>query len=258
MDHSDPSQPKHPNFESPYLLLKNSNENFHTLAKHIYEYINSHPFEDVVEVKEEYGSQVHKMRLNKEVPNQIRLLTRDIIKDLRDSLDHVMHSSALTLGSEKPDRAEFIFSNNEDSYKTDIRKNRGNPAQLNPVLEKIAAHKDGNQVLYGLSKIRNSDTHRKIVAVGSVPKNTTHVITSAIGGRPISHWDFEKKEYLYFVAPKGAEGIHHVTIELDLIFKDTEYFNSESVINAIGTMATHVEAVVRGIEMETLEILQEL
>lgn len=254
MESNDPSKPRHPNFESPCLLLNNCYANFQELTKCAREYINSNPFEDVVEVKEEDDFQLHKMRLTSDVPIKIRLLTRDIIKDLRDSLDHVMHSAALTLGSDKPEKSEFIFSDNEENYKKAIRKNRGNPKQLNPILENISAHKDGDQVLYGLSKIRNADTHRKIVAVGSVPRNTIHVISYAMG-QMISHWDFEKNEYSYFISPKGSNGDHHVSIELDLLFRDTEYFNMNPVVNTIGTIAERVNKVVRYIEYETLKLI---
>lgn len=253
MENTDPSQPNHPNFADPYLLLQHTHENFLELIKCTKEYITSNPFEDIIEINEEKNYQLHKKRLVSAIPNKIRFLTRNILRDLRDSLDHTMHSAALTLGSNRPEKAAFIFSNNSDNYKKEIKNNQGNPKQLNPLLKEISAHKGGDEILYGLSKLRNADTHNKIVAVGSVPKNLVHVITSAMGQR-ISEWDFEKSEYLYYISPKGLTGTHHVDIELDLLFKGTEYFNMEPVVETISAIASHVDNLVRYIEHETLKI----
>lgn len=79
-------------------------------------YINSRPYEMIVELGEDGLTQIHKLRLVKPIPDDISDIASDALDGLRSALDHMAYGAAIASGVKSPEYAYFPFSNTAENW----------------------------------------------------------------------------------------------------------------------------------------------
>ncbi|HEX6482945.1 MAG TPA: hypothetical protein VF043_29220 [Ktedonobacteraceae bacterium] len=105
-----------------------------------------------------------------EVPDEIALITGDIIQNLRSSLDHLAYQ-LFTLGpgnGTNGRRIYFPIADTAAEYKQEKKKKtEGMTQQAKGVIDTIKPYRGGNDTLWKIHKLNNIDKHRLLVTVVS-------------------------------------------------------------------------------------------
>ncbi len=105
-----------------------------------------------------------------EVPEEIALITGDIIQNLRSALDHLAYK-LFTVGSGNGTSGSHIYfpiADNFAQYERDKGgKTRGIAQQAKDVIDTIRPYHGGNDTLWKIHKLNIIDKHRLLVTLGS-------------------------------------------------------------------------------------------
>ncbi len=105
-----------------------------------------------------------------EVPDEIALITGDIIQNLRSALDHLAYQ-LFTLGSGNGTGGYHIYFPIAEDYaeyeRQKSRKTTGMAQQAKDIIDTIKPYRGGNDTLWKIHKLNNIDKHRLLVTIGS-------------------------------------------------------------------------------------------
>jgi hypothetical protein len=252
-----------PAFESPKELVGHASEHIDRLEAEIKSFFDRKPCARVVDFDRETREYVFKFRLTAKLPSKIRLVFKDATSNLRDALDHAVYAAAISLGNATVEKTGFPFANDaahlEGEFKT--WKFSDVPKEIHPVLISFRPYPTGNDLLIGLNRMRNPNTHRVIVPVGFASSgNEITNFTGTISGSGklgYSLWDAAKNEVEYMRLGEGSKAKCDVSIAFDVTFGEVEVFAGKPVVLSLREIMTEVDRVVHGLEVETARILHE-
>lgn len=159
--------PDHP-LSSAYELIENSKKRLSDLKHLIDTHIAETPPVDRVDTMTDRRYGFYKVKFVP-LPKEMRRAARDAIRDLRDALDHAAYACA-----DVQKRTPFNTSFPLHPEKSKFGPKRSNEGIRPEILDVMLSYKgygdeDGNKLLYAISDIRNSDTHRLLSPFGFMP-----------------------------------------------------------------------------------------
>jgi hypothetical protein len=105
-----------------------------------------------------------------EIPEEIALITGDIIQNLRSALDHLAYK-LFTVGSGNGTSGRHIYFPIAEDFteyeRTKSKKTEGLAQQAKDVIDTIKPFRGGNDDLWKIHKLNIIDKHRLLVTVGS-------------------------------------------------------------------------------------------
>jgi len=121
-------------------------------------------------------------------------------------------------------------------------------------------HAKGNQVLWGLNRLRVPNTHRILSpvllnAVGTSIGLGTLQMPGGGGQLGYSKWDKIKGEVEFMRLPHGSTYKYEVMVSYSVTFGNIDALNEKEIISTLLAMADEVERVVNDIEAETARII---
>jgi hypothetical protein len=243
-------------FESPRLLLGRAREHIDHLAAEIKAFFDRRPYAHVVETDPKTLQQVYKIRLTAALPARLPAVLKDATSNLRDALDHAVYAAAVTLGVSEPTATGFPFANNEPHLYGELGtwKFTHVPQSIHPVLVSFKPYPGGNDLLVGLNRIRNPNTHRIIVPVGfATMGNEISIAHGTIGGNSqigYSRWDAAKNEVEFMRLGQGSQMHYTVKASFDVTFGDLEFVGGKPVVATLRKIMAEVNRVVLALEAE--------
>lgn len=175
----------------------------------------------------------------------------DLTQNLRSALDHAVFASAFVLtGYDGEGGTKFPFGDSEKDAKDDAKRRCKNvPQEMVEYLLAFQPHRDGNPILYGLNKLRNTKSHRVLVPMSAFSRKTnTAAVTSAATIFVPSEGADETVQPIHI--PAGAEANF---FRLEILI-GTGTFNGEPALSVFDRMLGEVERVISAIEAETVRL----
>jgi len=248
-------------FESPRLLIERAREHIGEVDAEIKAFFDRKPYTRVIELDRETGLYAHKIRLTAKLPGRIKAVVKDVASNLRDVLDHAVYGSAVALSGTNLDNTGFPFARDAAGVIGELNSKRlsGNPPEIRALLASFEPHATGNQLLWGLNRIRVPNTHRILVPVGLATLSST--ISEGSGtvtsGSQLGYcrWDTTKNEVEYLRLGPGSTFDYKIEISFDVTFENVEALSGEPAISALHAMTSEVERILSAIEAETARIL---
>jgi hypothetical protein len=110
------------------------------------------------------GDDLRKVRFNSDVPLEIACIAFDAINALRSALDHAVFSAtSIVTGGAEPEQTKFPFGLTRANAEKQFQEGaRDVPTKLRPLILSFRPYKDGDAVLWGLNRIRNTKIHRAL------------------------------------------------------------------------------------------------
>ena len=105
-----------------------------------------------------------------DIPEEISLITGDVIQNLRSSLDHLAYKLFTPGPGNGTDGRNVYFPilDNLAQYERDKgRKTEGLEQVAKDLIDTIKPYREGNEILWKIHKLNNIDKHRLLVTVGS-------------------------------------------------------------------------------------------
>lgn len=185
----------------------------------------------------------------------MKLIVFDLTQNLRSALDHAVYASTNVLtGYEGEGGTKFPFGDTPEAAKDDAKKKcRKVPPEMVDYLLTFKPHADGNPVLYGLNKLRNTKSHRVLVtdSVAST-KVTTAIVDKAETTLFAWHGLAQgiQKTVQQTIFPPGTEANF---FRLEVLI-GTGTFKEEPALSVFNRMFSEVERIVSAIEAETMRL----
>jgi len=196
-----------------------------------------------------------KFKLCKPIPLAIRGHTSDAVINLRSALDQALCSCFEMANIQMP-TTYFPITRTKDDFENTVNgRCKGLPQDISDVVRQFQAYKGGNNALWALNKLSNTNKHgilRPVVFAQTLAK------ASGTGGgiqielRP--SWDSTKNEAILGRIPVGID----FTIDCDyahfIAFNQIEFIDGEEVVGTLHQFADVVEGVVMALEGESRRI----
>lgn len=249
-------------FDSPKQLIGHAREHIDRLEGEVKTFFDRKPYARVVDFDHETRQHIFKIRITAKLPSKIRLVFKDATTNLRDALDHAVYASAVALGIEGPEKTGFPFANDAAHLQGELGtwKFSHVPQDIHPLLMSFQPYPGGNDLLIGLNRMRNPNTHRIIVPVGFASLGISGEIESAMlmgGALGYSKWDPTKNEVEYMRLGLGSNFNGNMQFAFDVTFGDVEVVGGKPVVSTLRAIETEVNRIVLGIEAETARLLRE-
>jgi hypothetical protein len=208
------------------------------------------------------GQNLFKVQVTTDPPPELACIAFDAINCLRSSLDHAVFASTCVLtGHENPNSTKFPFADKADDLAGEwSRGASGVPKDLRPFLVNLKPFQNGNNLLWGLNKVRNSKIHRVLAPTVSVPAGTAmNAVPGPVGlhihiWEPIREWNEERREFTY--GRGRVSGFGTIAVQIELAFTQKSALGSRLVGPTLRQTAGIVEGIVSGLEAETARIIR--
>ncbi|MBS0253453.1 MAG: hypothetical protein JSR78_20530 [Proteobacteria bacterium] len=165
---------------SPKLKIERANKHIVDATAQIITFLNTNGnlIETFMEPEPGGLRQIIKARFLKRPPPEIAGAVGDAISNLRSSLDHLVRCLAINHSGSPPYDAAFPFDKDRDKFESPGTQRK--IAALSPEAQQMIRdlqpyavsetepEKGGNNMLWALNKLRNSDVHRLIAPIGMV------------------------------------------------------------------------------------------
>ena len=222
-------------------------------------FFDKRPYARVIEFDPNTGHDVHKVRLTAQVPGRLSRILKDCTSNLRDALDHAVYAAAISLGAINPEKTGFPFANDATHLEDELTswKFEEVPPEIHPCLRGFKPYPGENDILVALNRIRNPNTHRVIVPVGTASLgNSMSMFGANVGNMQLgySRWDAAKNEVKYLRVDRGSKFQYEVRMAFDVTFGDVEIVGGQPIVGVLRKMAAEVDRVVLGIEAETARL----
>jgi len=191
------------------------------------------------------------------LPADMKQIAFDLTSNLRAALDHAVFASTHVLtGYDGEGGTKFPFGgDNEKEAREDAkRKCKKVPTAMVEYLLAFEPYRDGNPLLYGLNKLRNTKNHRVLVPMiaGAAELGTFTVQDASV---ETLKWDAATNSLKTVREPSpnikpGAVGTY---FRLEALI-GSGTFTGEPALSLFDRLICEVERVVTGIESETLRI----
>ncbi len=190
------------------------------------------------------------------VPPDMKRVLFDITNNLRSALDHAVFASTLALTGEERDGTKFPFGDSASEMRGDAKRRCKNvPREMVEFLITFEAHREGNHLLWGLNKLRNTKNHRVLVPVGA-SADMVGMGEPSVGTSADYEWEPATgrfKARLELTPETRAGGVMFL-FRLELLI-GTGTFRGEPALGIFDRLRSEVERVVSAIEAETARIL---
>jgi hypothetical protein len=180
---------------------------------------------------------------------------------LRDALDHAVYASAVTMKpGNAPTKTAFPFAADAPGVSSKLLNKdlRDVPTAMRTLLESFEPHKSGNQLLWGLNRTRNVETHRLIVPLlVASTGNSLRINGDVLGEGQIgsSRWDPEKKEAEFLRAGIGSQVEYRLDVEFSVLLGNVDVIGGAPALDALHAITKEVESIVLAIEAATAKHL---
>lgn len=220
----------------------------------LHAFASSDPYEKVIETHPDKPDHVvHKMRLTRDIPGATINLAREIIQGLRSALDNAVFAIALSAGVKDPRNAAFPFAGTIADMASALGRCKDIPAQIHPLFCGFQPYRDGNEYLWALNKLSNTDKHRLLLPFGAGVFRSYGSV-QGIGGyfeMPDPHvWDTSKNEMVILTLGPGITCEYQFDFQVYAAFADIEGLAGQDAFKKLLGIGASVHRVLCAIEAE--------
>jgi hypothetical protein len=241
-------------FASARQKLARAETHFAELSRHVINFINDHPYEEVHEPdSDRKGFIVHKVRLTKQLPNEIADSVGDVLGTIRSALDHACFALAVAAGNPDPRNAAFPFGKTVDNMVNALGRCKDVPKEIHPLFCGFQPYKGGDNQLWALNELCNADKHRIVTPIGTgiVRHNASFRATGGYISIPDPHvWDRAKNEMVIVTLGPTTEFKYELQFAIFVAFNEVEYVDGKPVLETLFNIGCKVESILGGIEAE--------
>lgn len=221
------------------------------LERQIAQFFKTEPYGQTVEIDIDTGEKIYKYKLTKPMPVRLKGIARDAVVNLRSALDQVMFA----LGGRGN---YFPFSDNAREFETNMKGRCKNiPNEIKALVRGLEPYKGGDDLLYALNALSNTNKHGIITPVALCSGGITFNQATFIGGGPkvkTPIWDRTKNEMeLFRVRPETYFDVN-LSITAHIVICDVEIVDGQPVAAILNLLVSKVEGIIMAIEVEARKL----
>ncbi len=207
------------------------------------------PHERMVETDPDGLIQEHTVKLTRPLPDSLADLTQEATEALRAALDQAVFAASKAAGSRRlMDTCFPIADSAEQLDKAMVQKCKGVPPDIAAMIRSLAPYKGGNDLIWALTAIAETDKYALIVPVGSVDSGLTFINNKTT---PRVRWDAKRWEIELGSFPIHGKFNPHINIFFSAAFGEIESLENSPVLPVLKAMTAEVERILAVIEEES-------
>lgn len=233
------------------------------LQKEVKSFFDSQPYKIDTKLDPQSKRLIYYLVKADRVPEKIALITGDIIQNLRSSLDHLAYK-LFTIGPGNGTDGHHIYfpiAKDFDQYEGDkSRKTEGLTQQAKDLIDSVKPYKEGNNILWRIHELNNTDKHRLLVTVGAsfgsmdigkhLQKSTTEAFPDI--NTPAIPLFIKPADDLFplkvgdelFVDGPNAKPIPDMQFKFDIVLNEPGIVEGEPLIKVLQTMIDSIDSLV--------------
>jgi hypothetical protein len=216
----------------------------------------TNPCARVLERDPNTAEYVHKIKLVKHLPVALSGIAFDAVTNLRSALDQAGFAVAVAAGKKGKD-AHFPFGDTLAEVQSRAgRASKDIPKEIFDAMVAAKPHKGGNDLLWALNKLCNTNKHEIIIPMGMDSGGFVMARGPMKGPLKISapRWDSAKNEMEYLrTGPTTVADINYQFTCYVAIGK-IEIMEGQAALTVLNAMAGEVERVLMAIEAEARRV----
>lgn len=211
--------------ESSKYSVSHARKHIAALKEELQAFHAAGPFREVVEFDPTGPTDVHKLKLEKELPDALPGIAFDAVSSLRAALDQAGYSIAIAAGA-SGNSAYFPFGDTKIEVESrSTGASREIPPSIFQLMLDAKPYRDGDPFLWALNKLCNYHKHRYITPVaiytgGAKLKNAYFSSVRSFSFPP--RWDLEKQEMILAEVPHRAPFTMNMQIQTFVSFAGVE------------------------------------
>lgn len=198
------------------------------------------------------GNVVHKMVLTQEIPESTLDLAAEIVNSLRTALDNAIFDVALATGVTDPRNAAFPFAGTIQDMPNALGRCKDVPPPIHSLCCGLQPYQEGNEALWALNKLSNTDKHRILRPFGTgVIRTGASVKGTGYFSMPDPHkWDSAKNEMEIIRLGPDTTFDYQFDFAAFVAFDDVTGLAGKNVPQTLAIIGTSTQCAVNAIEAE--------
>jgi hypothetical protein len=250
-------------FYSAKRRVSNAKRHIRKLDAECGAFFQSNPYTRIVDIDIDGTTQLHKVKLVREFPDEIGDIAADIVDNLRSALDQTGYAAAIASGSQRLKYTAFPFGNESTDVENAIAGwSKDIPSDITSFFRTFEPYKGGKGVsLWALNQLCISNKHTVLIPIGTSVmsgKILPGIIKAPEKGSvslmaPMwtpSTWDRVKNEMIIGRVEAGGQFDINFELGFDVAFGDVPIFADKSAISTLNGLTSIVESIVVGTEAE--------
>ncbi len=244
-------------FESSRYSIEHAKRHISQLEREIGAFVKSRPYTQVVETNAKGTEDSYKIKLTKPLPAALPGIAFDSANNLRSALDQAGYAVATAAGKRGRD-AKFPFGDTLAEVQSRVKRgSKDIPKEVFDIMVARQPYKGGNNLLWALNKLANTNKHEVIVPMVLATGNM-HV-TKAYFGRVVGlewppRWDSTKNEMVIATVPYGETPHIDLQIQILVAIGKVEGVGGQPALPVFNGMLTEVQNSLTTIEAEALRL----
>jgi len=236
-------------FHSSKYVIERAKHHITDFERQVKEFIEINPYSVIAEIDPDTSYEVHKIKLVKPMPVHLPGIAFDTVNNLRSALDQAVF--ALNFG--KGGRfAAFPFASDATHFESAVKGRCKNlPKEIVDLIRTFQPYKGGNDLLWALNEVCNTDKHAIICPVAFA--STSISINGTIGSgflMPARAWDRAKNEMELFRQHQGGVTDADFKITYFIAMQDVEFIHGKPANTVLRAFMRVVEGIVLALEAE--------
>jgi hypothetical protein len=240
-------------FETARRKLSWAEKRLNELNAELADFRYRNPYKKVVELHPNLPRHtIHKVVPSEPIPDSTIDLTAEVVGALRTALDSAVFDIALAAGVTDPRIAAFPFAGTLGEMTGALGRCKDVPEPIKSLMCGFAPYRGGNETLWALNKLCNTDKHRILQPLGTGAIRMGAAIKGTGFFRmPDPHkWDSSKNEMVLIELGPDAICDYEVHVSLYIAFGKIEGLEGTNVINSLVGMGKAVHILVNAMEAE--------
>lgn len=250
-----------PTIEDPFSSSKYSLErakgHIGDLERQISAFLGTDPYTRVMEHNADRTEDIYKLKLAKPMPRALPGIASDAITNLRASLDQAGYAVAIATGKNGK-RAHFPFGltlREVERRATGKGPSIDLPKEVFDLMVSFKPYKGGNNLLWALNELCNSQKHELIVPV-AIYIGPTAAINHTYLAQPTEFqfppvWDRAKHEMVLARVRHGTAIYYDCTIQFLVAIGKVDVVEGQPAVAVLNQLAGTVERIVMALEAES-------
>ena len=245
-----------PFYSSKYSITR-AKHHISDFERQIVEFDNTNPYIFIIDTDADTSEQIHKVKLVKPMPDALPAIASDTVHNLRSALDQTIYALKLISGNTANESTLFPFADNAANFQNTVKgRCKQLPKEIVALICAFQPYKGGNNLLWALNKLSNTNKHaivRPVILTTGNINITGGVIT---GGLIFNSrvWDRTKNEIEVFRQPKGGTLSSNVNVTVHIAMCDVEFVDGKPAIAVLNALVRIVESIVLALEAESRRI----
>ena len=207
------------------------------------------PYTRLVETDPDGLNQCHTIILTEPLPESFADLTVEVAAALGAALDQAVFAASKAVGGTRLMDTCFPVSDSAAGLDKIIdQKCKGVPPAIMALLRGFDPYKGGNDLLWGLRRIVQTEQYRLIAPVGSAESGVTFIHNAT---PPRVRWDAEKKQLELGTFPIHGVFQPNLSVFFSAGFGEVETLQGRPVLPILEAMTEEVERIVSVLEAES-------